>query len=79
MAPLGTVTSRRLGAVQDAEEPVQVVAAGYWQAARSLGAFTLAGCTVAPGFDFADFLMLRDVPDRAAEFRLRHPAAADLI
>jgi uncharacterized protein len=31
------------------------VPAGAWQAARSLGAFTLVGCTVAPGFDFAGF------------------------
>ena len=29
--------------------------AGAWQAARSLGAWTLAGATVAPGFDFAGF------------------------
>lgn len=32
-----------------------VVPAGAWQAARSLGAWTLCGCTVAPGFEFADF------------------------
>ncbi len=31
------------------------VAAGAWQSARSLGAWTLMGCTVAPGFDFAGF------------------------
>jgi hypothetical protein len=34
-----------------------VVPAGVWQAAESLGAWTLAGCTVAPGFDFAGFQM----------------------
>lgn len=28
-----------------------------WQAAVPLGAYTLCGCTVAPGFDFADFSM----------------------
>jgi predicted cupin superfamily sugar epimerase len=27
----------------------------FWQAARSMGAWTLAGATVAPGFDFAGF------------------------
>lgn len=32
-----------------------VVPAGTWQAAESLGAWTLAGCTVAPAFDFAGF------------------------
>jgi hypothetical protein len=26
-----------------------------WQSARSLGAYTLVGCTVAPGFDFETF------------------------
>jgi predicted cupin superfamily sugar epimerase len=26
-----------------------------WQSARSLGAWTLLGCTVAPGFDFSGF------------------------
>jgi len=29
--------------------------AGAWQAAESTGDWTLAGCTVAPGFDFAKF------------------------
>ena len=28
---------------------------GAWQQARSLGAWTLVGCTVAPAFDFAHF------------------------
>src|ERR1700759_1156515 len=31
------------------------VAAAGWQAAESLGDWTLVGCTVAPGFDFAAF------------------------
>ncbi|HEX4298286.1 MAG TPA: cupin domain-containing protein, partial [Devosia sp.] len=26
-----------------------------WQSARSLGDWTLVGCTVAPGFEFAHF------------------------
>jgi predicted cupin superfamily sugar epimerase len=38
------------------QHPQAVVPAGAWQAARPLGArFVLCGCTVAPGFDFADF------------------------
>jgi predicted cupin superfamily sugar epimerase len=37
------------------ERPQVVVPAGMWQSARSLGAFTLVGCTVAPGFEFAGF------------------------
>ena len=35
--------------------PQFVVPAGWWQTATSLGAWTLVGCTVAPGFDFAGF------------------------
>ena len=37
------------------ERPQAAVPAGAWQAARSLGAWTLVGCTVAPPFDFAGF------------------------
>ena len=39
------------------QRPQGVVPTGAWQAARSLGAWTLVGCTVAPGFDFAGFEM----------------------
>jgi predicted cupin superfamily sugar epimerase len=35
--------------------PQVVVPTGWWQTAVSLGAWTLVGCTVAPGFDFAGF------------------------
>lgn len=37
------------------EEPQAVVPAGAWQQAESLGAWTLVGCTVAPGFEFSGF------------------------
>ncbi len=37
------------------ERPQAVVPAHVWQAAESLGDWTLVGCTVAPGFDFAKF------------------------
>jgi predicted cupin superfamily sugar epimerase len=37
------------------EEPQLVVPRGVWQAARSLGAWTLIGATVAPGFLFERF------------------------
>jgi len=39
------------------ERPQAVVAAHAWQQARSLGAWTLVGCTVAPGFEFPSFEM----------------------
>ena len=37
------------------EAPQLVVPTGWWQAAEPLGRWTLVGCTVAPGFDFAGF------------------------
>ncbi|HZX88237.1 MAG TPA: cupin domain-containing protein [Reyranella sp.] len=37
------------------EEPQRIVPHGAWQAARSLGDWTLVGCTVAPGFEFHGF------------------------
>jgi predicted cupin superfamily sugar epimerase len=37
------------------EVPQAIVPALAWQAAESTGDWTLAGCTVAPGFDFAKF------------------------
>jgi predicted cupin superfamily sugar epimerase len=37
------------------ERPQAIVPAGAWQSASSLGDWTLTGCTVAPGFDFAAF------------------------
>jgi predicted cupin superfamily sugar epimerase len=39
------------------QQPQLVVPPGYWQAARSLGAWTLVGCTVSPGFEFSGFTM----------------------
>ena len=33
---------------------------GNWQAAYSTGSYSLVGCTVAPGFDFADFEFLKE-------------------
>ena len=44
-----------LGRTEDDHERVTVVRKGVWQAARSLGAFSLMGCSVGPGFEFTDF------------------------
>lgn len=41
-------------------QPVHVVPAGWWQASRSSGEYSLCGCTVAPGFEFAGFRMLNE-------------------
>jgi predicted cupin superfamily sugar epimerase len=37
------------------EQPQAIVPPDTWQAAESTGDWTLVGCTVAPGFDFAKF------------------------
>jgi predicted cupin superfamily sugar epimerase len=39
------------------ERPQGIVPREAWQQARSLGAWTLVGCTVAPGFQFEGFEM----------------------
>lgn len=50
--------ARHLGPdLTQGQEPQIVVPAGWWQTATSLGAWTLVGCTVAPGFEFAGFEM----------------------
>jgi predicted cupin superfamily sugar epimerase len=53
---VSAVTVHRLGTDVAGGSVVQaVVPAGSWQAARSLGAWSLVGCIVAPAFDFAGF------------------------
>jgi uncharacterized protein len=39
------------------ERPQFIVPANHWQSARSIGEWTLVGCTVAPGFEFSSFEM----------------------
>jgi predicted cupin superfamily sugar epimerase len=46
--------------IDEAELPQLVVPPNTWQAARSLGDYSLVGCTVAPGFDFAHFELAPD-------------------
>ena len=61
---LGAISAAPLQTGPDARElePLVVVPADSWQAARSLGAWSLVSCCVGPGFDFADFTLLRDLP-----------------
>ena len=45
--------------------PQAIVPQEYWQAARSTGDWTLVGCTVSPGFEFAGFTLAEpefDIP-----------------
>jgi len=69
----GALRERRLGApqVDDSpyvQEPTGVVNAGEWQAARSLGDWTLVGCDVGPGFDFEDFSFVASISGHEAFF-----------
>jgi uncharacterized protein len=74
----GQLRQVRLGtSLADGERPQHVVEHGELQAARVAGGshgFALCGCTVAPGFDFADFRM----PTRA-ELLARLPEHAALV
>jgi predicted cupin superfamily sugar epimerase len=71
---LRTKEEIRLGPLDAKTAPLAVIPRGHWQAAESRGDYTLVGCTVGPGFDFADF---RLIDGREAE-RLNafHPALA---
>jgi predicted cupin superfamily sugar epimerase len=52
----GEISEVRLGIdLVSGERPQAFVPAGAWQSARSLGPWTLVGCTVAPGFLFDHF------------------------
>lgn len=54
--PDGTITDLTIGSdLVKGEQPQGIVPPGYWQSARSLGAWTLVSCTVAPGFLFEKF------------------------
>jgi uncharacterized protein len=63
----------RLGPYQPDQKPAHCVPAGIWQAARSLGRYTLVVCTVGPGFEYADFELLADRPDLAGRLSRIHP------
>jgi len=41
--------------LQRGERPQAIVPASAWQSAETTGDWTLVGCTVAPGFEFASF------------------------
>jgi predicted cupin superfamily sugar epimerase len=54
-------------AIEKGEAPQVVVPPRAWQMAKSLGDYTLVGCTVAPGFDFSRFeLAPKDFTPRSA-------------
>jgi len=76
IAPDGSYQELRLGSDTAAGEQFQaVVPAGCWFGAEPTGeGYALVGCTVAPGFDFADFEL-----GRREELVLRYPGHAGLV
>ena len=78
IGPGGKARILRLGARRgrDACLPQAVLPAGWWFGARIKRGrgFALVSCTVAPGFDFADFEV-----GRRADLLARHPAHAAVI
>jgi predicted cupin superfamily sugar epimerase len=61
------------------QQPMGVVRAGEWQAARSLGAWSLMGCDVGPGFDFEDFSFVASVAGHEAAFAGPLAAYSELL
>jgi uncharacterized protein len=60
-------------------EPAAVIPAGTWQAARSLGEYSLVGCSVGPGFEFADFSFVSDMPGHGDHFTEAMSRLRDLL
>jgi predicted cupin superfamily sugar epimerase len=73
----GVYSFVKIGRDVEAGEHLQyVVPAGAWFASRpsAQSPFSLVGCTVSPGFDFADFEMAR-----AADLLREYPHYADVV
>ena len=76
---LNRLQVHRLGPLSDSVAPIRVVRSGHWQAAQSTGSYTLVGCTVGPGFEFADFTMMSDAPEVAARVSADFPEVGSWI
>lgn len=75
LAPDGTTATPVLGPdVLAGQHPQLTVDAGTWMGARSRGAWTFFGCTMAPGFTYEDY-----EHGDAAELAARYPGEADRI
>ena len=55
------------------------IVANHWQAAETMGDYSLMGCTVAPGFDFNDFSFLSDDKENAENVQESFPQYARFI
>jgi predicted cupin superfamily sugar epimerase len=75
----GVLSRKVLGPPGRDQHPTGIVRAGEWQAARSLGDWSLVGCDVGPGFDFADFALVATLPGHERHFRGVLAPYADLL
>lgn len=69
----------RLGPLAPEQAPIRCVPAGWWQAARSDGGYSLVSCVVGPGFEFADFELLGERAELAAAFAEALPDALPFV
>jgi len=69
----------RLGPHAEGVRPIQAIRAGWWQAACTTGGYTLAGCTVAPGFEYGDYRIFEEGSAEAVELRHRFPGLARFL
>jgi predicted cupin superfamily sugar epimerase len=69
----------RLGPLATEQAPILTVPAGWWQAALPLGSYALVNCSVAPGFEFADFELLADRAELGAELGRALPDAVRFV
>jgi len=58
---------------------VSIVEGGDYQAAESTGDYSLVGCSVAPGFEFEDFSLLRDDLESKDKFLEKFPGHRKFI
>ena len=68
-----------LGPVSADQLPQRLVRAQAWQAARSQGDFSLVGCTLGPGFEFAGFALLADEPQVQRDWPLLAAQYPELV
>ncbi len=74
-----------LGNTTDGHTRVAVVPAGHWQAARPVTTtakdigHSLVGCTVGPGFEFADFAFVSDSNNHQKHFKSILAQHSDLL
>ncbi|MBN1478708.1 cupin domain-containing protein [candidate division KSB1 bacterium] len=68
-----------LGPLSDSNTYKYVVSADHWQAATPTGQYSLVGCTVAPGFDFRDFTLLKRNSSDCKRLLSSHPKLSKFV